>query len=122
MSNAAHDMRIEPAMGNDRQDAPAGGNAFIPPLPRISIQAFCETPDTQMTLAEASADRRAQRAQMSVQMGGIGAAIDSYEDAPTPNVIVIESLDGGESLLRALDTLAGCCDPGNAGHRDRPCQ
>ena len=108
MAEPAYDRRVEPAFEGA---PPTPAESFIPPLPRISIQAFCETSPTYQTLQDASADRRASRAQMTVQMGGIAAAIEFYESAPTPNVIVLES-SGGNNLLEMLDRLAMSCDPG----------
>lgn len=84
---------------------------FVPPLPRISIQCFCETPGVHAVLAEAAADRRAKRAHVTVQMGGIPAAREFYDAAPTPNVIVAESSASHDAMLMALDSLAEVCDP-----------
>ncbi len=79
-------------------------------LPRISIQAFCETQAIADTLQQARTDRRASRTQMSVHMGGVAAAIEFYEEAPTPNIIILESQGSGEQLLAELDRLADVCD------------
>lgn len=79
-------------------------------LPHISIQAFCDSREVFAALEEARTDRRTSRTQMSVQMGGIAAAIEFYEESPTPNVIVLESLSGGQRLLHDLDKLAENCD------------
>ncbi|MCB1478579.1 MAG: AAA family ATPase [Tepidamorphaceae bacterium] len=79
-------------------------------LPRISIQAFCETRDVLEALEEARADRRTSRTQMSVQMGGVAAAVDLYREAPTPDVVVLESMAGGQRLLDDLERLADVCD------------
>src|SRR5262249_32139885 len=46
-----------------------------------------------------------------VEGGGMGAAIEAYRAAPTPNVIVLES-DGRGDILAGLDHLATVCDPG----------
>ena len=48
-------------------------HAAIAPVPRISIQAFCESPDTAAIMQEAIADRRMDKAHVKVHMGG-GAA------------------------------------------------
>ena len=86
--------------------------SLVPPLPRISIQAFCETPDVLARLDEASHDRRMAKTHFQAHMGGIKAAIEFYTEAPTPNVVVIESQAQSEALLSDLDRLAECCDAG----------
>lgn len=82
------------------------------PLPRISVQAFCETPDVATLMQNAGADRRLSRCQMSVQMGGVAAAIAHFSENPTPNLIILESMAGGSHLLSDLDSLAESCDAG----------
>jgi pilus assembly protein CpaE len=90
---------------------PAASDDHITPIPRISIQAFCETADTASVVQSASEDRRMAKAHLKVQMGGIAAAGEAYRSAPTPNVIIIESESRGEDLLGGLDQLAEVCDP-----------
>jgi pilus assembly protein CpaE len=84
----------------------------IAPVPRISIQAFCESPDTTAVVQGCSDDRRMSKAHLKVQAGGIAAAVEAYRSSPTPNVIVIESHGRGDDLLAGLDTLAEVCDAG----------
>ena len=83
----------------------------IMPLPRISLQAFCETPEFASTIQAAAADRRMSKVHVKVQMGGAPAAVEAYAEASTPNVIAIESVGNREALLDSLDRLAGVCDP-----------
>ncbi|MEM7566684.1 MAG: AAA family ATPase [Pseudomonadota bacterium] len=86
--------------------------ALIPPLPRVSIQAFCETPDVASSLETASVDRRMNKTHFQSHMGGIKAAIEFYDGAPTPNVIIIETQAPAHALLEDLESLAECCDAG----------
>ncbi len=102
-----------------RQDQEAGAIErpetsadFIPPLPRVTIQCFCESQSLQAALEQASTDRRASRAHVTVQMGGIPAAVQAYSDAPTPNVVLLESAADPQSMLSALEQFAERCDPG----------
>ena len=90
---------------------PAASEDLITPIPRVSIQAFCETADTASMVQAASDDRRMAKAHLKVQMGGIAAAAEAYRGSPTPNVIIIESESRGEDLLTGLDQLAEVCDP-----------
>jgi pilus assembly protein CpaE len=82
------------------------------PIPRISIQAFCDDPNVADALQYAAADRRLAKAHVSVHMGGIAAAIAHYLESPTPNLIIIDSVHKGSLLLTELDSLAESCDPG----------
>ncbi len=53
----------------------------------------------------------ARQGPLKIQMGGVGAAIEAYRSAPTPNVIVLET-DSRTDILAGLDQLATVCDPG----------
>ena len=84
----------------------------IAPLPRVSIQAFCDSADIAARMQAATDDRRMQKTHVKVQMGGAAAAVAAYENAPTPNVVVIESPPERKELLEHLDRLAEYCDAG----------
>jgi pilus assembly protein CpaE len=84
---------------------------YIAPAPRISVQAFCETEATAAAVRSAGEDRRLGKAHLSIQMGGVAAAIDTYHTVPTPNVIILET-EGGSDILAGLDQLATVCDAG----------
>jgi len=84
----------------------------IAPVPRISIQAFCETPELAHSVQAAGGDRRMARAHVKVSMGGLPAAEESYRSSATPNVILIEYNGHGGALLEGLDRLSDSCDAG----------
>jgi pilus assembly protein CpaE len=88
----------------------AGREERIAPAPRISVQAFCETVETAGAVQAAGEDRRMAKAHLRMQMGGMIAAVEAYQNAPTPNVIILESENGGDDILRGLDQLAPVCD------------
>ncbi len=90
----------------------ADSHDHIAPIPRVSIQAFCETPELAAILNEAVNDRRMVRAHVKVHMGGALAAVEAYRAAPTPNVIVIETTGDRAELVGHLETLAQSCDAG----------
>jgi pilus assembly protein CpaE len=90
---------------------PYGAAPHERPVPRISIHAFCEFPDTGASLQRAGADRRLAKANMTVQLGGIAAAVDHYNGQVTPNLLIVETRLGGREALAELDTLAEVCDP-----------
>ncbi len=85
---------------------------LIVPVPRISLQAFCETPEVAAMIQEAIGDRRMDKAHVKVHMGGAAAAVEAYQTSPTPNVITIEAGAERGELLAHLDRLAEYCDPG----------
>ncbi|MEZ5817740.1 MAG: AAA family ATPase [Hyphomicrobiaceae bacterium] len=82
------------------------------PIPRISIQAFCEDPSTAESVQVAADDRRLSKAHVSVHMGGIEAAVAHYQESPTPNLIIIESSLRSGEMIEQLDRLAESCDAG----------
>lgn len=82
------------------------------PLPRISIQAFCVTPQVAETVQAASEDRRLSKAHITIQMGGIAAAVAHYQENPTPNLIILESHASHADLIAELEELAQSCDQG----------
>jgi pilus assembly protein CpaE len=90
----------------------AGAGDHIAPVPRISIQAFCESAQSAAAVQAAGEDRRMAKAHLKIQMGGIAAAVEAYRNAPTPNVVVIESESRHDELLTGLDQLAEVCDAG----------
>ena len=91
--------------------APPQANDYIAAAPRISVQAFCETEATASAVRSAGEDRRLAKAHLTVKMGGMAGAVEAYHNAPTPNVIVLESA-GNDDILAGLDDLASVCDPG----------
>jgi pilus assembly protein CpaE len=96
----------------DQQDVTSPlANDYIAPAPRVSVQAFCVTDRTATAVRAASEDRRLGKAHISVQMGGMEAAVETYSTQPTPNVIVLET-EGRSDILAGLDQLATVCDPG----------
>ena len=82
------------------------------PIPRISIQAFCEDPSFANVLQHAAEDRRLSKAHVSVHMGGAQAAVLHYQESPTPNLIIIQCSLSRAEMLSELDQLAESCDAG----------
>src|SRR5690606_34086517 len=81
------------------------------PVPRISIQAFCETEAVASPIERAGEDRRMSKAHLKVHMGGIPTAIEFYQSAATPNLIILESRAEPKEMLASLRELAEVCDP-----------
>jgi pilus assembly protein CpaE len=111
MSNQSQAVQYDEFAGEEAAiDAAALERAR--PIPRISIQAFCDDQRSAEVLQYAAEDRRLAKAHVSVHMGGIAAAIAHYVDSPTPNLIIVDSALKGSALLPELDQLAQSCDPG----------
>src|SRR3954447_24195799 len=105
ISNARRNSEEQP-------DAPPPhADDYIAPAPRVSVQAFCETMETAAAVRSAGEERRLGKANLTVQMGGMAAAVESYSTIPTPNVIILET-DGSSDILAGLDQLATVCDAG----------
>jgi pilus assembly protein CpaE len=108
MSNLAYDSEQDMRHAVERDVAEMNA---IRPVPRISIQAFCETEGIAVPIQRAGEDRRMAKSHLKVTMGGIAAAIEFYQGAPTPNLIIVESRGEPRQLMDALRDLAEYCDP-----------
>ena len=106
MSNLAY--QSDPAGTPERDIAEMD---LFRPVPRISVQAFCETEGVARPIERAGEDRRMAKAHLKVHMGGLETAIDFYQTAPTPNLIILESRKEPRELLDSLRQLADVCDP-----------
>src|ERR1700726_2939105 len=95
----------------DQPDVSPSSHDYIAPAPRVSVQAFCETPETSAAVESAGVDRRLGKAHLTIKKGGRLAAIETYHSVPTPNVIILET-EGSTDILAGLDQLATVCDAG----------
>jgi pilus assembly protein CpaE len=108
MSNLAYETSHE---GDERAPEDVDALQALRPVPRISIQAFCETESVANPIERAGDDRRMSKAHLKVHMGGVATAIEFYQSAPTPNLIMLESRREPRELLDSLRQLAEHCDP-----------
>ncbi|PSJ59078.1 AAA family ATPase [Kumtagia ephedrae] len=108
MGTLAYDSELDPGSAMERDISELHA---LRPVPRISIQAFCETDGIAVPVERASLDRRMAKAHVKIHMGGIPTAVDFYQSAPTPNLIIVESRSEPRPLLESLGQLAECCDP-----------
>jgi pilus assembly protein CpaE len=108
MSDLALQDHDEPEL----EEATETLGADVRPVPRISIQAFCETPEIGACIEAAAGDRRMSRAHVKVHTGGLSAAVEFYQAAATPNLIMVESKLQRARLEEELENLASVCDPG----------
>lgn len=103
MSQAAYDYEYD------------GEEGFSSPIetliPRIDIEAYCETAAMATALQDSAYDRRMTRASLAVSMGGIAKASDIYRDAVTPHLLILETQETGLGIFDELERLAEVCDP-----------
>lgn len=99
-------------MTQDLQATAGSAHDHIAPLPRIAIQAYCETPQVKQVVESIQRDRRMSKTMLRVFDGGIAACLEAFRSSPTPNVIIIEASSDRKSLLAHLDELAQYCDAG----------
>ncbi len=81
------------------------------PVPRIAIHAFCESPETGQLIHNAGSDRRMAKTHLTVELGGLAAAIERFHDATTPELLMVETGMRGRELFSQLEELAMVCDP-----------
>jgi pilus assembly protein CpaE len=120
MSNHAHsapgteeEHEFDVALPGEETALPGQpASARARPIPRISIQAFCENVAMAEILQITAEDRRLAKAHVNVHMGGVEAAVTHYQENPTPNLIIVESSLPREQIVAELDRLAESCDPG----------
>ena len=88
------------------------GDAVEVAIPRIAIHIYAERQDTLAAAERAAQDRRMSRATTQVRVGGIQAAIETYQSEPTPPLILVECMKDARTLLEEIDQLAEVCDAG----------
>ncbi|TYC49179.1 AAA family ATPase [Rhodobacterales bacterium] len=116
--SANHDLQnmsgyFDPA--SEPADTSFGGSeepVRVNPIPRVTVHSFCLTEETMRVAEAALEDRRMAKAHLKVDMGGIPAAISTFSQAPTPNLIIVETSGARENVLASLDQLAEYCDAG----------
>src|SRR5262245_42734902 len=109
MNNLAYETGHQDGDVNAQGDIAA--MQALRPVPRISIQAFCETEGVAGPIERAADDRRMAKTHLKVHMGGVATAIEFYQSAPTPNLIILESRREPREMIEQLRQLAEHCDP-----------
>jgi len=81
-------------------------------VPRIGVHIFCETPEAAQAAELAKADRRMAKSTTEIRTGGLSTAVATYQNSPTPSLVIVETHDPAPVLLSLLGQLAEVCDPG----------
>lgn len=82
------------------------------PVPRITIHASCDRPEIADVISSITADRRMARAEISVESGGIDAAVIRFASQASPNLLILDTMMQGPSMLHSLDRLAQVIEAG----------
>jgi pilus assembly protein CpaE len=82
------------------------------PVPRITIHACCDRHEIADIVSGIGADRRLARAEISVEQGGIEAAITRFAGQASPNLLILDTMLQGPMMLHALDRLAQVIEEG----------
>lgn len=109
VETAIHEEYEAPSSGLASDEKASLGQ--VRPIPRVSIQAFCETQAVAGPIERMAEDRRMAKTQTRAYMGGLTAAVEFYQSAPTPNLIILETTSKPDELMDHLATLAEVCDP-----------
>jgi pilus assembly protein CpaE len=96
------------AMQTSQQMA-ATPDELVALIPRVDIHIFCETQEAGQAMQVASGDRRMSRAHVTIQLGGIAAAVQVYQSQPTPHVLVVETHGSRDQVMTELTRLAEVC-------------
>ncbi|MBC7767887.1 MAG: AAA family ATPase [Phycisphaerales bacterium] len=88
------------------------GRTTEQPVPRITIHAACDRHEISDIIAGISADRRMARAEITVESGGIDAAISRFAAQASPNLLIIDTQQQGAAMLHSLDRLAQVIEEG----------
>jgi pilus assembly protein CpaE len=109
-----HDPHPQPISSNPIADMLASAEAALGDhtVPRITIHVFWARAEMGELIHRASGDRRMERAKTVVHEGGLAAAVEYYQNQPTPSLVIVESLDPANILIDQLGRLAEVCDPG----------
>lgn len=80
-------------------------------IQRLTIDAFTATPETAAVLRQVQIDRQLGKSRVTVEAGGLPAAVAHYSQTATPQVVVVEE-DDPATLLEQLEQLAEVCEHG----------
>jgi len=81
-------------------------------LPASSVEFFLLDEGTSALVEKLKEDWRFSRVSINTSKAGIDAAISRYNDAKSPELIVVETNDLGEGFIKQLESLAGACSEG----------
>jgi len=78
----------------------------------MPVDAFLLSDENLSRVGDALRDRSLAKMQGYTATGGLPAAIDYYNERPTPEILMIEFEGAAEDITEGLNDLAEICDPG----------
>lgn len=78
-------------------------------LPSMSCDVFVATRPTRAAVEQMQASRHMSRVRCQMFNGGIDAALDTYEDTDSPDLLIIEVGEDASTLFGSLGALAELC-------------
>jgi len=78
-------------------------------LPQSGIDFFLTNNDSYKVVGKLKGDWRFARVAIDSSMGGMTAALEKYSENVSPELIIIETDDIGESFIEKLEQLSGIC-------------
>jgi pilus assembly protein CpaE len=88
------------------------GRVTEQPVPRITIHACCDRHEIADIISGITADRRLARAEITVEHGGIDAAVVRFASQASPNLLILDTQQQGAQMLHSLDRLAQVIEEG----------
>ncbi|MBI1188214.1 MAG: AAA family ATPase [Alphaproteobacteria bacterium] len=82
------------------------------PIPRITINAFCDRAEIARLIDQAAQDRRLSKAHVKIEMGGMESALSRLAGQASPNLLILDTTSHGAQMLAALDRLAEVVEEG----------
>ncbi len=78
---------------------------------RLTIDAFTASSETSAILRQVQQDRQLGKSRLTLETGGLTAAVEHYSHTATPQVVIVEE-DDPSTMLARLDQLAEVCVQG----------
>lgn len=104
----AKDRQIKKSMSEADQQA----TAIL--LPSSTVAVYSKDPETIQAARVAANDWRFARVKIIAEEGDIQTAIQTYQNAESPDLLIIQTENMDSSLTDGLESLAGCCVEGTA--------
>jgi len=79
------------------------------PILKLNIDGFCTTQKTKDLLSNLRSQQKLRRCKIVIQTGGLENAVTHLAEGKTPNLLILESEDGGDTLMQKLELLAEQC-------------
>jgi pilus assembly protein CpaE len=83
-------------------------------LPPSAVAVYSKDQETLQAARDVAQDWRFARVDIMAEEGDIATAISTYKSMKSPDLVIIQTDDIGESLTAQLEELAGNCDASTA--------